>query len=149
MDAWLTEAGWHPGRDVGKAAAAEAVDAVIQQYGNYGVDIEPSGPALAFIREHAFLKAVMDTQPENYAVFTPSLVYPGDAERLTDLAENLGTGVFPVAYDTYDGASVLMDRTGRFFFSHHTGHYHLGREKYEAMISLTSGDMDDAEDHSV
>lgn len=42
-----------------------------------------------------------------------------------------------------------MDETGRFFFSHHTGAYHLGREKYEALMSLMSGEMEDAEDYFV
>lgn len=42
-----------------------------------------------------------------------------------------------------------MDESGRFFFSHHTGSYYLGSEKYEALMSLMSSRMDDAEDYFV
>ncbi|MEV6421353.1 SUKH-3 domain-containing protein [Streptomyces sp. NPDC051662] len=146
VDAWLTEAGWHPGRDAGEDACA-AIAAVIERYRSYGVEIEPSAPAVAFIREHAFLRAVIDTAPENYAIFTPRLVFKGDAGEISELAADLGTKLFPVGYDTYDGSTVLMDETGRFFLSHHTGAYCLGREKYEALMSLTAGEMEDAEDY--
>ncbi|MER8070164.1 SUKH-3 domain-containing protein [Streptomyces sp. NPDC094034] len=148
VDAWLTEAGWHPERDVGEEAS-EAVAAVVERYRSYGVDIEPSPSALAFIREHAFLRAVIDTAPENFAIFTPHLVFKGDAEEISELAGDLGTKLFPVGYDTYDGSTILMDETGRFFFSHHTGAYYLGREKYEALMNLMSSEMEDAEDYFV
>ncbi|MEU8703633.1 SUKH-3 domain-containing protein [Streptomyces sp. NPDC048565] len=144
VDAWLAEAGWYPGRDVGKEAS-ETVEAVVERYRSYGVEMEPSDPALAFIREHAFLRAVIDTAPENFAIFTPHLVFKGDAEEISELAVDLGVQIFPVGYDTYDGSTLLMDTNGRFFCSHHTGAYYLGPEKYEAMMSLMSGDMEDAE----
>ncbi|MEV0023806.1 SUKH-3 domain-containing protein [Streptomyces atroolivaceus] len=144
VDAWLEAAGWHLGRDVGEEASG-AIAAVVERYRSYGVDIEPSEPALAFLREHAFLRAVIDTAPENSAVFTPRLVFKGDAEEISELAVALGVRLFPVGYDTYDGSTLLMDEAGRIFFSHHTGAYYLGREKYEALMSLMSGAMEDAE----
>lgn len=148
VDAWLTEAGWHPGRDVG-GEAAEAVGRVVERYRSHGVEIEPSAPALAFIGEHAFLRAVIDTAPENIAVFTPHLVFEGDAEEIGELSSDLGAKLFPVGYDTYDGSTVLMDERGRFFFSHHTGAYHLGSEKYGALMNLMSSNAEDAEDYFV
>ncbi|MFG2759106.1 SUKH-3 domain-containing protein [Streptomyces wuyuanensis] len=148
VDEWLAGAGWEPGRDVGEKAS-EAIAAVVERYRSYGVDIEPSPPALAFIKEHAFLRAVIDTAPENFAVFTPHLVFKGDAEEISDLAGELGSKLFPIGYDTYDGSTILMDEMGRFFFSHHTGAYYLGREKYEALMSLMSSQMEDAEDYFV
>ncbi|MGW8487495.1 SUKH-3 domain-containing protein [Streptomyces sp. NPDC055886] len=69
VDAWLAEAGWYPGRDAEKAAA-EAVATVIGRYRAYGVDIEPPAAALAFVREHVSLQAVIDTAPENFAVLS-------------------------------------------------------------------------------
>ncbi len=146
VDAWLAEAGWYPGRGAEKEAA-EAVATVIGRYRAYGVDIEPSAAALAFVREHVSLQAVIDTAPENFAVFTPHLVFKGDAEEIAQLAGDLGAPLFPVGYDTYDGSTLLMDASGRFFFSHHTGPYYLGRGKYEALMMLTSGEMDDAESY--
>ncbi|MFB4424388.1 SUKH-3 domain-containing protein [Streptomyces sp. QL37] len=146
VDAWLAEAGWYPGRDVEKEAS-EAVATVVERYRPYGVEIEPSGPALAFIREHAFLRAVIDTAPENFAIFTPHLVFKGDPEEISELAGDLDVQLFPVGYDTYDGSTLLIDVNGRFFLSHHTGAYYLGREKYEAMMSLMSSDMEDAENY--
>lgn len=149
VDRWLAEAGWHPGRDVGEGASTDAIAAVVERYRTYDVGIEPSAPALAFIREHAFLRAVIDTAPENFAIFTPHLVFKGDAEEIAELAGDLGVQLFPVGYDTYDGSTILMDEKGRFFFSHHTGAYYLGREKYEALMSLMSSEMEDAEDYFV
>ncbi|MFJ1590033.1 SUKH-3 domain-containing protein [Kitasatospora albolonga] len=148
VDAWLAEAGWYPGRDA-EEEAAEAVATVIGRYRAYGVDIAPSAVALAFIREHVSLRAVIDTAPENFAIFTPHLVFRGDAEEIAELAGDLGAKLFPVGYDTYDGSTLLIDASGRFFLSHHTGAYYLGREKYEALLSLMSSDMDDAEVHFV
>ncbi|MFI9018114.1 SUKH-3 domain-containing protein [Streptomyces griseus] len=148
VDAWLTEAGWYPGRDAAQEAA-EAVATVTDRYRAYGVEIEPSAAALSFIREHVSLRAVIDTAPENFAIFTPHLVFKGDAEEIDELAGDLGVKLFPVGYDTYDGSTILMDESGRFFFSHHTGSYYLGSEKYEALMSLMSSKMDDAEDYFV
>ncbi|MEU5170593.1 MULTISPECIES: SUKH-3 domain-containing protein [Streptomyces] len=147
VDAWLTEAGWHPGRDAGEEVVSKAIATVVARYRSYGVKIEPSEPAIAFIREHAFLRAVIDTAPENFAIFTPHLVFKGDAEEISELAANLGVPLFPVGYDSYDGATILMDRDGRFFFAHHTGAYYLGHEKYVAMMRLMSSEMEDAEDY--
>ncbi|MET7869087.1 SUKH-3 domain-containing protein [Streptomyces cyaneofuscatus] len=148
VDAWLTEAGWYSGRDVG-SEAADVIAAVVERYRAYGVDIEPSAAAQAFIREHAFLRVVIDTAPENFAIFTPHLVFKGDAEEVAELAGELGAKLFPVGYDTYDGSTLLVDESGRFFFSHHTGAYYLGSEKYEALMSLMSSEMADAEDYFV
>ncbi|MEU1211445.1 SUKH-3 domain-containing protein [Streptomyces sp. NPDC005791] len=148
VDAWLSEAGWYPGRDV-EDEASDAVSAVVERYRSYGVEIEPSAPALAFSREHALLRAVIDTAPENFVVFTPHLVFKGDAEEISELATDLGVQLFPVGYDTYDGSTLLIDTNGRFFFSHHTGAYYLGREKYEALISLMSSETEDAENYFV
>ena len=149
VDGWLTRGGWYPGRDVGEEASTEAIAAVVERYWAYGVEIEPPAPALAFIREHAFLRAVIDTAPENFAIFTPHIVFKGDVEETSELTGDLGVQLFPVGYDTYDGSTILMDENGRFFFSHHTGAYYLGREKYEAMMSLMSSEMEDAEDYFV
>lgn len=81
--------------------------------------------------------------------FTPHLVFKGDAEEIAELAGDLGVRLFPVGYDTYDGSTLLMDASGRFFFSHHTGPYYLGRGKCEALMRLMGGEMDDAEDYFV
>ncbi|WP_404949367.1 SUKH-3 domain-containing protein [Streptomyces sp. ARC14] len=148
VDAWLTEAGWYPGRDVGNDAIG-AIAAVVERYRAYGIDIEPSAAALAFIREHAFLLAVIDTAPENFAIFTPRLAFKGDAEEIAELAGELGAKLFPVGHDTYDGSTLLVDESGRFFFSHHTGAYYLGSEKYEAIMSLMSSKIVDAEGYFV
>ncbi|MER6191866.1 SUKH-3 domain-containing protein [Streptomyces cyaneofuscatus] len=148
VDAWLTEAGWYPGRDVGNDAIG-AIAAVVERYRAYGVEIDPSAAALAFIREHAFLRAVIDAAPENFAVFAPRLVFKGDAEEIAELAGKLGAKLFPVGYDTYDGSTLLLDHSGRFFFSHHTGAYYLGSEKYGAIMSLMSSEMVDAEEYFV
>ncbi|MFE0424998.1 SUKH-3 domain-containing protein [Streptomyces sp. NPDC058953] len=149
VDAWLTGAGWHPGRDVGDAAVAEAVDKVVGQYRAQGLDIAPSAPALAFIREYLGLKALIGTGPEEFAVFTPWLTNKGDAEELAELAGNLGTELFPVALDTYDSGVVVVDPSDRFFYLHWGGNYYLGTGKYGGIIGWQSSDFEDADDYFV
>ncbi|MEU3600305.1 SUKH-3 domain-containing protein [Streptomyces sp. NPDC006798] len=149
VDAWLTGAGWHPGRDVGDQAVAEAVTKVVDQYRAQGLELTPSAPALAFLREYLDLKALIGTEPEEFAVFTPWLTNAGDAEELAELAGHLGTELFPVALDTFDGAVVLVDPSDRFFYMHWSGNYYLGQGKYGGIIGWQSADYEDAEDYYV
>ncbi|MDX3850285.1 SUKH-3 domain-containing protein [Streptomyces sp. AK02-01A] len=148
VDAWLAESGWHPGRDIGDQAQ-ELMRTVMERYQAYGVRLEPTDTATAFVREHGLLRPLIDDAPENIAVLTPHLVFKGEAEEISELASDLGVKLFPVGYDSYDGAVILVDESGRFFFYHHTGAYYLGSDKYEAFISLLSSRMEDAEDYFV
>ncbi|MFI0805954.1 SUKH-3 domain-containing protein [Streptomyces echinatus] len=149
VDAWLTKAGWHPGRRCDGIAAAEAESAV-ESFRNDGGSLDVIAPALDFLREHVGLVAPLHTSPEDTVVFCPSLMYVGAAEDVQELADGLGRKVFPVAHDTYDGGTILIDEVGRFFYLHHTGGYFLGGDKYPALMSYSRGHpLDDAEKYYV
>ncbi|MCL3993251.1 SUKH-3 domain-containing protein [Streptomyces lavenduligriseus] len=65
-----------------------------------------------------------------------------------ELADGLGNKVFPVAHDTFDGGTVLMDEIGRFFYLHHSGEYFLGCDKHSALMSYSRGyPLEYAENH--
>ncbi|MFB9396647.1 SUKH-3 domain-containing protein [Streptomyces echinatus] len=64
MDAWLTKAGWHPGRRCDGIAAAEAESAV-ESFRNDGGSLDVIAPALDFLREHVGLVAPLHTSPED------------------------------------------------------------------------------------
>ncbi|MFI6524125.1 SUKH-3 domain-containing protein [Streptomyces uncialis] len=149
IDGWLAEGGWHPGRDIGAQAASEAIAAVVEAYrkdGTDGVDIAPSSPAVAFIREHAFIKVLKQADPDDYAEFGPVLAFKGQAEEIEELGRDLGTSLFPVGWDTYEGGTLLVDENDRFFYAHWSGNHYLGSGKYAALISLMTDDFKDADD---
>ncbi|WP_437104927.1 SUKH-3 domain-containing protein [Streptomyces sp. enrichment culture] len=78
----------------------------------------------------------------------PRLMYRGAAEDVQELTDGLGKKVFPVAHDTCDGGTVLMDETGRFFYLHHSGEYFLGCDKHSALMSYSRGyPLEYAENH--
>ncbi|CAL9502720.1 hypothetical protein SUDANB181_03458 [Streptomyces sp. enrichment culture] len=81
-------------------------------------------------------------------MFLPALMYRGAAEDVQELADGLGEKVFPVAHDTYDGGTILMDEAGRFFYLHHSGEYFLGNDKYSAFMNYSRGyPLEHAEDY--
>lgn len=77
-------------------------------------------------------------------------MYREAAEDVQEIADGLAKNIFPVAHDTYDGGTVLIDEVGRFFYMHHSGNYFLGDEKYSALMNYSRGyPLEDAEDYYV
>ncbi|EFF91632.1 conserved hypothetical protein [Streptomyces sp. e14] len=147
VDAWLANAGWHPGRRCDDLAATEIEDARAS-FRNDGGSLDVIQPAVEFLREHIGLVAPLHDSPEDVVMFFPRLMYRGAAEDVQELADGLGKKVFPIAHDTYDGGTFLMDEAGRFFYLHHSGEYFLGNDKYSALMSYSRGyPLDDAEDY--
>ncbi|MEU3523548.1 SUKH-3 domain-containing protein [Streptomyces sp. NPDC038707] len=138
VDAWLSDAGWCPGRRYDALAAAE-VAGVLRDFRADGGRLEVVAPALAFLREHVGLVAPRHASTGDRVEFRPRLMYRGAAEDVRELADALGRNLFPVAHDTYDGGTVLMDEAGRFFYLHHSGEYFLGEEKYSALMRYSRG----------
>ncbi|WP_428951334.1 SUKH-3 domain-containing protein [Streptomyces sp. cg35] len=114
VDAWLGSAGWYPGRRCDDLAAAE-VETALTDFRNDGDSLEVIQPALEFLREHVGLDLPVHAATEDRLIFHSRLMYEGAAEDVQELADGLKKKVFPVAHDTYDGATVLMDEAGRFF----------------------------------
>nr|WP_237538961.1 MULTISPECIES: SUKH-3 domain-containing protein [unclassified Streptomyces] len=149
VDAWLANAGWYPGRRCDDLAAAEAESAQVS-FRNDGGVLDVIQPALDFLREHVGLVAPLHDSPEDTVMFLPRLMYAGAAEDVQDLSDGLGKKVFPVAHDTYDGGTILIDESARFFYLHHTGGYFLGEDKHSALMRYSRGyPLDDAEDYYV
>lgn len=150
VDAWLARAGWHPGRRRDGLAAAKVAAATEEYRLDGGGVLEVNRPALEFVREHIGLAAPLHAGPEDVVHFSPEIMYEGVSEFIQDLAEGLGKTVFPVAHDTFDAGTILIDEAGRFFYLHHTGGYFLGSEKYMALMNYSRGHpLDDAEDYYV
>ncbi|MFB9397122.1 SUKH-3 domain-containing protein [Streptomyces echinatus] len=149
VDAWLADAGWHPGRRCDDLAAAE-VEIALESFRNDGGSLDAIEPALDFLREHAGLVAPRNASTDDRVEFNPRLMYVGAAEDVQDIADGLGKKVFPVAHDTYDGGTILIDEVGRCFYLHHTGGYFLGNDKYSALMSYSRGyPLADVEDYFV
>ncbi|MEV3857066.1 SUKH-3 domain-containing protein [Streptomyces sp. NPDC050095] len=138
VDAWLSTGGWHPGRRCDDLAATEVARAQ-EEFRVDGGHIEVIEPALAFLREHIGVVLTRNTSPKDLLEFVPALAYEGAAEDVQELADGLGKKVFPVAFDTYDGGTVLMDEAGRFFYLHWSGEYYLGDDKYSALMKYSHG----------
>lgn len=138
VDAWLGSAGWYPGRRCDELAATK-IESVLESFRDDGGGLEIIAPALEFIREHVGLDLPVSEKPKDMLFFEPLLTYEGAAEDVQELADGLGKKVFPVAHDLYDGASVLIDEAGRFFYMHSSGEYYLGDEKYSALMSYSRG----------
>ncbi|MFF9676782.1 SUKH-3 domain-containing protein [Streptomyces eurythermus] len=147
VDAWLSSAGWYPGRRCDELAAAE-VASILQDFRGDGGSLDVIAPAFAFLREHVGLVATRHASTGDRVEFYPRLMYRGAAEDVQELADGLGKKVFPVAHDTFDGGTVLMDEIGRFFYLHHSGEYFLGCDKHSALMSYARGyPLEYAENH--
>ncbi|WP_223206125.1 SUKH-3 domain-containing protein [Streptomyces xanthii] len=147
VDAWLTRAGWHPGRRCDDLAAA-AVASTIEEFGlDGGGVLEVNEPALRFVREHIGLETRLGANPRHIVSFSPLLTYKGASEDIQELADALGKKVFPVAYDRDDGAMFLVDETGRFFYQHWSGEYFLGYDKHAAFVAYSGRPIPFADEH--
>ncbi|MGW1771170.1 SUKH-3 domain-containing protein [Streptomyces sp. NPDC002104] len=143
VEAALTGAGWHPGRDIGDQVK-DLVRVVTDKYEAEGFPLEPIRTAVDFVREYGNLRLDIPGDPPDAAVFTPHWIYEESGEDVAELAADLGTAVFPVGYDTFDRSMILIDTTGRFFLIHHTGSYFLGSNTYEAVSCLLRGPLQEA-----
>ncbi|MFE5597237.1 SUKH-3 domain-containing protein [Streptomyces sp. NPDC056549] len=148
VDAWFTEGGWYPGRNVAAQAAAFVAEAVEESHRS-GHPVEPFAAATAFLAEHAGVRLTIDARREEYLYFEPVIVWAGTCEEIAELSRGLGVRLFPVGWDSSEGEVIVMDEHERFFCMHHTGNYYLGTGKYGAMADLYRYPMKDAEDFYV
>ncbi|WP_093873385.1 SUKH-3 domain-containing protein [Streptomyces sp. TLI_105] len=148
VEAVLTEAGWTRGRDIG-AQLPELLNFVTDRFAEGGHPVEPFQAAQEFVREFGGLRLVIPGTPPDAVGFTPHWIYEESGEDVAELARNVGKKLFPVGCETFDGAMVLIDETGRFFLMHHTGPYFLGANTYEAISCLLRGPQQEARDYFV
>ncbi|MFD1830311.1 SUKH-3 domain-containing protein [Streptomyces desertarenae] len=148
VESWLRRYGWSPERDVGAEADA-LIRKAREQAAEYGISYAPSGHARAFVRNYGGLKILLHESPENYFLADPGFPCKGGAEEIGEFSRELGEELFPVGYDSYDGAVMLVDGRGRFFVMHHTGNYYLADEALQAVWNFKKGDTQDAEDFCV
>ena len=141
----LGAAGWYPGRDIG-ARLPGLLAFVVDRFAEEGHPVEPFRAAQDIVREFGGLRLEVPGTPPAAIGFTPHWIYEESGEDVAELAQNLGRRLFPVGYETFDGAMVLVDDTGRFFLLHHTGPYFLGPNAYEAVGCLLYGPQREARD---
>ncbi|MBH1934080.1 SUKH-3 domain-containing protein [Streptomyces sp. AV19] len=132
----LRIAGWMPGRDMGDEAVA-FMDDVAASLASHGYEAELFPIAVDFIREFAFLRVRFTSDPsDNREVWFEVCDYDeADAEAVAELSEWLEQPLFPVAYGS-EGQIALIDARGRFFLTHWSGDYYLGKSYYEAFAYL-------------
>ncbi|MFJ8660882.1 SUKH-3 domain-containing protein [Streptomyces sp. NPDC093795] len=148
VEAVLTVAGWSRGRDIG-AELPGLLRFVTDRFAEEGHPVEPFQAAQDFVREFGGLRLEIPGTPPVAIGFTPHWIYEESGEDVAELAQNLGRRLFPVGYETFDGAMLLIDDTGRFFLMHHTGPYYLGTNTYEAISCLLRGPQQEARDYFV
>ncbi|MGW1249396.1 SUKH-3 domain-containing protein [Streptomyces sp. NPDC002535] len=141
----LGAAGWYPGRDIG-AQLPGLLTLVADRFAEEGHPVEPFRAAQDFVREFGGLRLVIPGTPPDAVAFTPHWIYEESGEDVAELARNLGRRLFPVGYEAFDAAMVLIDDTGRFFLLHHTGPYFLGPTSHEAISCLLYGPQREARD---
>ncbi|MFE7581969.1 SUKH-3 domain-containing protein [Streptomyces gardneri] len=146
VEAVLAGAGWAPGRDIGDRLPA-LLGFVTDRFAEEGHPVEPFPAARDFVREFGGLRLEVPGTPPDSIGLTPHWIYEDSAEDVAELAGNLGRRLFPVGYETFDGAMILVDETGRYFLLHHTGPYYLGESAYEAVSCLLRGPLREARDH--
>ncbi len=146
VEAVLTGAGWSPGRDIG-ARLPGLLAFVTDRFAEEGHPVEPFRAARDFVREFGGLRLVIPGTPPDAVGLTPHRIHEESGEDVAALARDLGRRLFPVGYETFDGAMVLIDETGRFFLLRHTGPQFLGADAYEAIGCLLRGPRQDARDH--
>ncbi|KNB51209.1 SUKH-3 domain-containing protein [Streptomyces caatingaensis] len=146
---WLTAHGWHPARDIGRAATDAIADRKRQLEGQvYPFTYEPPATIEPFLRSYGLLELPHPGAPEVLFCLDPRIAYPHDGEEIGELAENLGVAVFPVGYITEEGSVLVMDALGRVFELHHTGAYFRGADVAEAFASLCGSEVPaDAEEY--
>ncbi|TXS51452.1 SUKH-3 domain-containing protein [Streptomyces sp. t39] len=152
IDAWLSAHGWHAGREdepENAAKAGELIGLRVRGSAEQGFPLEPWDEVRRFVASFVGLEFPMPRAPERVFRANPTFGYTGDAEDITELAENLGQRLFPVGWESTENGIVLLDDTGRFFYLHHTGPYFLGADETQALSSLMTGDQEDAEGHFV
>ncbi|MFJ1749099.1 SUKH-3 domain-containing protein [Streptomyces sp. NPDC088116] len=148
VDRWLRAGGWFPGRE-DAAEADRLVQWRVDNSALQGFPLVPWDAAVHFVRSYASLDFPVPKSRDRVFRADPSFGYEGDAEDISELADNLGRRLFPVGYEAGENGIVLMDDSGRFFYLHHTGPYFLGANESQALSSLMTGDQDDAEDYFV
>ncbi|MER6099665.1 SUKH-3 domain-containing protein [Streptomyces sp. NPDC001728] len=144
----LAEAGWSRGRDIG-AQLPGLLGLVIDRFAEEGHPVEAFPAAQDFVREFGGLSLVIPGTPPDAVGCTPHWIYEESGEDVAELAGNVGRKLFPVGFETSDGAMVLIDETGRLFPMHHTGPYFLGANPYEAISALLRGPQREARDYLV
>ncbi|MER5961418.1 SUKH-3 domain-containing protein [Streptomyces sp. NPDC002057] len=148
VEAVLTDAGWSRGRDIGDQLP-EFLRFVTDRFTEEGHPVEPFRAAQDFVREFGGIRLEIPGTPPFAIGFTPHWIYEESSEDVAELARNLGGKLFPVGYETSDGAMILVDETGRFFLLHHTGPYFLGTNTHEAVSCLLRGPQQEARDYFV
>ncbi|WP_030070804.1 SUKH-3 domain-containing protein [Streptomyces natalensis] len=147
IDQLLTDAGWHPGRDVGDRVS-ELAEFVVADLAAHGCQVSLFSEAEAFLRSYGFLDVSFPYDEERTDHFNTCARFCNDrAGDISELADELQRPVFPVGWDKVEAGLVVMDPAQRMFYIHHSGIYFAGVGIHEVITSLSTGKLQDAEDY--
>ena len=146
---WLTQNGWHPGRDIGQRAE-ELIQIRAQDAERQGTPLPPVPAAVRVVHAYGLLDLKHPTVQRSAWIMKPTIGYKGDAANIRELAFGLGVELFPIGYEASEYGIILADEKGRFFHLHDTGGYYLGESDFDAFSRFLSGVVaPDAEDFFV
>ncbi|WKX72914.1 SUKH-3 domain-containing protein [Streptomyces sp. XD-27] len=150
IEARLRTAGWQPGRDVGEGAVAALTASAAAELGSHGYAVSPFSTVISFLREFAFLDLESPGEPPNeHCIFEVRFVDAVRTREISELSGDLQQPLFPVAFERLERGMAVMDPLGRCFYTHWSGFYYLGSERYEVLNSLLTGDQSDADEFYV
>lgn len=125
VQAVLANAGWYPGRD-----ASDSVEAWLGQQAPMRGDLTPSPAALAFLKEFGGLTLVPFGPGRDSPMGFSFSFYPFPDRIVWDVCQDFhnayGYSVFPVGFHHDAGRDLLMDKTGRIFWTHWAYDFDLG-----------------------
>ncbi|KNB51207.1 SUKH-3 domain-containing protein [Streptomyces caatingaensis] len=146
----LTAAGWEPGREKGDEATA-VMEQAVSSLAEMGCSVTPFPAAVDFVTEFVGLRVPFpghDADKE-YVTFTVRYFEESFADSISELADWVEQPLFPVAYVNNDRALALVDPQDRYFLTHWSGDYYLGKGRYEALACLMTGRHYDLEEVDV
>lgn len=141
VEAVLRENGWVPGQDRSEQVRA-AVRLVSEQVGARGARHEAFPAALSALEEFGGVYVVqdgpgVDLRRRPFAL-DPTMA-TSSAETFADVAEALGTRLFPLGVEGDAESFLAVDEQGRVFAVDEQGEWFLGETPAEAITTLVSG----------
>ncbi|MEV5592556.1 SUKH-3 domain-containing protein [Streptomyces sp. NPDC052496] len=131
VEQWLAGNGWEVGRNVSETID-QFVDMAVAQSEKEGFPTPPVPAAVEFLHSFGLLDLRNPIDPEEILVVNPAGGHSGDFEEMSERSGELGTRLFRVGYEEPEGARVLMDESGKFYYMHWSGFFFLGSDAYEA-----------------
>jgi hypothetical protein len=134
----LTDAGWHPGRDV-SARIRLWLKRVYAEHPGAEERLPIFPAAMDALTEFGGLKFNRKGRPDGFRVELWPDVGRVVVDLYTEFGSALGVPVFPFAYYEDGPSDAVVDERGRVFLLHPASDYLVGRTVDEAIIGFARG----------